>query len=340
MQGGNDLKPINFAIVGCGFIAAKHLQAIASLPGCCLAAVHDVDFKAAESLAIKTRAIVYKSYDDLLADPGIDVVNLCTPGYLHHVMGIKAAACGKHLLVEKPLAVNLEDADALIDACDRAGVILATAHQNRYKGPVLELKKVLEQGKMGSISHGSAVLRWNRNRGYYAQKPWRGDSSQGGGVLLNQAIHNIDLLQWMLGPVKSVYGRISHLSPGILAEEVALAVLKFKSGALGHIEACSSVYPESLEEKLAVFGAQGTAVLSGRSIGQVEKWRFEGETPRPVNYEVNPLDPGGYHPLLQDLIECIKSGGCPLTGGREGRKPLEIITAIRRSSETGQPIDL
>lgn len=322
--------------MGCGFIATKHLKAIKSLPDCRLAAVCDVAAAAAESLAGRAGARVYKHYDDLLADPGVDVIIICTPGSTHAALGIRAAARGKHLLVEKPLAVSLADADALIEACDRAGVVLAVAHQNRYREPVRMLKRVIEQGSMGKVSHGSVVLRWNRNLNYYSQKPWRGDSLQGGGVLLNQAIHSIDLLQWMLGPVKEVYGNLLCSCLPIMAEETAVAVLQFESGSLGLIEVCSSVYPESMEETLAIFGNKGTAVLSGKSIGQVKKWCFTEELAKPPDHEIDPLDPGGYRPLLQDLLECINTGNRPLADGREGRKPLEIITAIRHSSTAGR----
>jgi predicted dehydrogenase len=326
--------------VGCGFIAAKHAQALSNMPGCRLVAVYDVDNMAAEKLARSTGVQIYRSYDDLLADPGVDVVNLCTPGSLHAVLGIKAASHGKHVLVEKPMAVTLEDADALIEACDRAGVVLVTAHQNRFKGPVRALKTALEQEKMGRISHGSVVLRWNRNMDYYLQKPWRADASQGGGVLLNQAIHNIDLLQWMLGPVNTVYGLASSATPSLKAEESAVAVLKFASGVLGIIEACSSVYPVNLEETLSIFGDNGTVILSGTSIGQVKKWQFAVNISKPPDHVVNPTDPGGYRPLLEDMVQCIKTGRKPLVDGWEGRKCLEIIQAIKRSNRTGLPVNL
>jgi len=326
--------------VGCGFIAAKHLKAIESLPGCRLAAVYDVDIAAAKKLARSTGAVAYRSYEELLADPEVDVINLCTPGDLHSSLGIKAARRGKHVLVEKPLAVNLDDADALIEACERAGVILVTAHQNRYKEPVRALKTALEHGRLGHIYHGSAVLRWNRNANYYLQKTWRADASRGGGVLLNQAIHIIDLLQWMLGPVKVVYGQTCKAMPNIKAEESAAAVLQFTSGALGLIEACSSVYPENLEETLSIFGCSGTVILSGKSIGEVKKWDFVAETPEPSDYINDPQDPGGYRPLLRDMTECIRTGRRPLVDGREGRKPLEVIQAIKLSNEKGKPVTL
>lgn len=302
---------------------------MASIPGCRVAALCDPDAGAAQALAQITGARVYADYSELLVDPEVNAVSLCTPGHLHAPLGIKAANQGKHVLVEKPMAVCPRDAGELAESCGRAGVVLATAHQNRYKGPVRALKEAVERGLLGRILHGAAVLRWNRNMDYYLQKPWRGDPSRGGGVLLNQAIHNIDLLQWILGPVKSVYGCTGRGVVPITTEETAAAVLEFGSGALGVIEASSAVYPESLEETLAVFGSRGTVILGGRSIGRVIRWDLQDKTAPPADHIPDAGDPGGYRPLLEDWLDCIRTGRRPLTGGREGIKPLEIIAAIK-----------
>ncbi len=340
MTGGSQLKTLNFAIVGCGFIASKHIKAIKNMPDCHLAAVYDVNLKAARELAHLTGALVYRNYDELIQNDSIHVVIICTPANLHVPLGIKAAAHGKHLLIEKPLAVSLEDADILIEACQRAGVILATVHQHRYKAPVKALKRAITQGELGTISHGSAVLRWNRNMDYYTQKPWRGDPLMGGGVLLNQAIHNIDLLQWMLGPVNRVYGQTASSILPIKGEETVIAVLQFASGALGLVEACSSVYPENLEETLSIFGSKGTVILSGKSISQVKRWDLASEVAKPEDYAVDPADPGGYIPVFADLVQCIRTGHNPMVSAQEGRKTLEIIMAIKDAHLNGKPIEL
>lgn len=332
------MHTLHFAVIGCGFIAAKHVQALGGMPGCKLAGVYDVDLAAARALAGGSGVTIYNSFREVLADPLVDVVSICTPADLHPVLGVEAARRGKHLLVEKPLAVDPAAAGVLIETCRRAGVVLAVAHQNRYKGPVQALKQVLADGLVGEVSHGAAVLRWNRNDEYYRQSPWRGDASRGGGVLLNQAVHIIDLLQWLLGPTREVYGGTRHFKPGIKAEETAVAVMRFHSGALGVLEACASVYPSSLEETLAVFGTRGTVILGGKGMGKVLRWDVQEVPDPPPDHRDDPDDPGGYRPLLADLAESIRTGRQPLVDGVEGCKPLHIIAALRQAGETGVPV--
>ncbi|MFA4886189.1 MAG: Gfo/Idh/MocA family oxidoreductase, partial [Desulfotomaculaceae bacterium] len=248
------MKKIRFALAGCGEVADKHAAAISALDECELVAVYDCGQKIAERFAERYAVKAYSDYQKLLEDPGVDVVNICTPSGFHAAMGIAAAGAGKHVLVEKPMALSLEDADALIETCEKAGVKLGVVHQNRFKPAVLKLRKAMEEGLFGKVTHANATVRWNRNKEYYDRKPWRRTKSMGGGVLLNQAIHNIDLLQWMMGKVISVFGYTTSCLNRTAGEDVGIAVLRFENGVLGVIEAASTIYPKSLEETIGVFG--------------------------------------------------------------------------------------
>jgi UDP-N-acetyl-2-amino-2-deoxyglucuronate dehydrogenase len=263
------VKKINFGIIGCGRIAYKHAEAIKKNEKANLLCVCDV---------IKERAVDYKDkygaeccyteYHELLENPDLDVVSICTPSGMHAEMGIAAAKAGKHVIVEKPMAMSLQDADDLIQACEDNGVKLAVCFQNRFNPPVQKLRRALEEGRFGKLTHASAVVRWFRPQDYYDQAPWRGTRANDGGCLMNQSIHNIDLLQWMMGPVESVFGYTANNLRKIECEDVGVAVLKFKSGALGVIEASTTVYPENLEETLNIFGEKGTVVLGGHCCQQ------------------------------------------------------------------------
>jgi UDP-N-acetyl-2-amino-2-deoxyglucuronate dehydrogenase len=240
------VKKLNFGIIGCGRIAYKHAEAIKKNEKANLLYVCDI---------IEERAVDYKNkygaeryftdYHEMLEMPDLDVVNICTPSGMHAEMGIAAAKAGKHVIVEKPMALSLKEADALLNACDENRVKLAVCFQNRFNPPVQKLRRALEEGRFGKLTHASAVVRWFRPQDYYDQAPWRGTWAMDGGCLMNQSIHNIDLLQWMMGPVESVFGYTANNFRKIEAEDVGVAVLKFKNGALGVIEASTTIYPET-----------------------------------------------------------------------------------------------
>ncbi|HEX3016118.1 MAG TPA: Gfo/Idh/MocA family oxidoreductase, partial [Desulfobacteria bacterium] len=265
---------MRFAIIGCGRIARKHAEAIMSLEQAELVAVCDIIPERAQAFAAKYGAKQYTDYTEMLKLADIDVVTVATPSDLHAPIGIAAAQAGKNVLVEKPMAMTLQTADALIAACKKAGVKLGVIHQNRFNKSIRLLRDALEAGRFGKLTHGQATVRWNRDDNYYAQAPWRGTKLQDGGVLMNQSIHNIDLLQWMFGPVESVFGYTATNLRKIEMEDVGAVVIKFKSGAIGMIEAASTIYPKNIEETLNVFGETGSVIVGGIAVNRIETWEF------------------------------------------------------------------
>jgi predicted dehydrogenase len=331
------VKKLNFGIIGCGRIAYKHAEAFKNNEQADLLCVCDI---------IEERAVRYQDkygagdhftdYRRMLEQPGLDAVSICTPSGMHAAMGIAAAEAGKHVVVEKPMALSLQDADDLIKACEEHGVKLAVCFQNRFNPPVQKLRRALEAGRFGKLTHGSAVIRWFRPQDYYDQAPWRGTWAMDGGCLMNQSIHNIDLLQWMLGPVESVCGYTATNLRKIEAEDVGVAVLKFKNGALGVIEASTTVYPENLEETLSIFGEKGTAALGGIAVNKIETWKFADLTeeigePEHLQQDVPNVYGYGHEALIGDFIEAVHDDRKPYIDGREGRNALEVVLSIYQS---------
>jgi len=330
------VKKLNFGIIGCGRIAYKHAEAIKKNEKANLLYVCDI---------IEERAVDYKNkygaeryftdYHEMLEMPDLDVVNICTPSGMHAEMGIAAAKAGKHVIVEKPMALSSIDADALINACDENGVKLAVCFQNRFNPPVQKLRRALEEGRFGKLTHASAVVRWFRPQDYYDQAPWRGTWAMDGGCLMNQSIHNIDLLQWMMGPVESVFGYTANNFRKIEAEDVGVAVLEFKNGALGVIEASTTIYPENLEETLAIFGEKGTVMLGGIAVNKIETWKFadsQDENLEMEQQDVPNVYGFGHDALIEDFIRAVIEDRRPYIDGREGIKSLRIVLGIYHSA--------
>lgn len=337
-------KKMRFAIIGCGRIAPKHAESIAALPEAELVAVCDIVPEHAQNFADKYGAEPYTDYREMLKRPDIDIVTIATPSGLHAEIGIAAAEAGKHVLVEKPMAMTLKTADALITACKKAGVKLGVIHQNRFNASIKLLRQALEDGRFGKLTHGQATVRWNRNDNYYTQAPWRGTKLQDGGVLMNQSIHNIDLLQWMFGPVESVFGYTSTFMRKIEMEDMGAAVIKFKSGSIGIIEAASTIYPKNIEETINVFGETGSVIVGGIAVNRVEVWEFPDSTEEQQKiFASQENDPPtvygfGHRELIADMIQAIRADRVPAVPGEEGRKALEIILAIYKCQETKQPV--
>lgn len=337
---------LRFGIIGCGRIAPKHAESITALDEAELVAVCDIVPEQAQAFADKYGAEPYTDYKELLKRSDIDIVTIATPSGLHAEIGMEAAKAGKHVMVEKPMAMTLETADALIKACKEAGVKLAVIHQNRFNKSIKLLRKALEEGRFGKLTHGQATVRWNRNDDYYRQAPWRGTKLQDGGVLMNQSIHNIDLLQWMFGPVESVFGYTTTALRKIEMEDVGTAVIKFKNGALGLIEAASTIYPKNIEETLNVFGETGSVVVGGIAVNRIEVWEFpDSETEKQAIFASQESDPPtvygfGHREIISDMIEAVRDDREPAVPGEEGRKALEIILAIYECQETGVPVKL
>jgi len=328
------VKKLNFGIIGCGRIAYKHAEAIKKNEKANLLCVCDIlEERAAEYKDKYGAEAHFTDYRKMLEYSGLDVVNICTPSGMHAEMGIAAAQAGKHVIVEKPMALSLKDADDLIGACDESGVKLAVCFQNRFNPPVQKLRRALEEGRFGKLTHASAIVRWFRPQDYYDQAPWRGTRAMDGGCLMNQSIHNIDLLQWMMGPVESVFGYTATNLRKIECEDVGVAVLKFKNGALGVIEASTTIYPENLEETLNIFGEKGTVVLGGIAVNKIETWKFADSTDENGAIDQHQQDvPNvygfGHEALVEDFINAVINNSEPYITGREGRNALEIVLSI------------
>jgi len=339
---------LKVGLVGCGRIAKRHADLLGSgaVDGATLAAVSDIDPVRAEAFVQTYGVPGYTALEEMLTQADLDVVAVLTPSGLHAEHAIAAAEAGKHVVVEKPMALRLADADAMIRACDRAGVKLFVVKQNRFNVPVVKAREALEEGRFGKLVLGTVRVRWCRDQAYYDQDPWRGTWVLDGGVLANQASHHIDLLEWFLGDVESVHARAMTALVDIEAEDTAVATLKFRNGALGIIEATNATRPRDLEGSLSVLGSSGSVVIGGFAVNRIDAWQFA--EPRPVDgqiasrYSVNPPDVYGYghKAYYQHVVQCLADGRAALVDGLEGRRSLELINALYDSIESGSEIFL
>jgi len=342
-----EMKEIGFGIIGCGMISNWHAEAISKVPGAKLVAVTDVNEKSRNNFAEKFHVSSENTVDELLARKDIEIICICTPSGLHTPLAIQTANAGKHIVVEKPMALNVKEADEIIDACERNHVKMGVISQLRFTHAVKKLKGAVESGLLGKLVTGDIYMKFYRSQEYYDKGGWRGTwKMDGGGALMNQGIHGIDLLQYVMGPVKSVFAYTRTLARKIEVEDTAVAVLEFKNGALGVIEGTTSIYP-GLPRRLEVSGDKGTIIVEEDCI---TNWNIEGmQKPDDVKLEhtksgssSNPsafsLD--GHILQIGDMVEAVRNGREPMVNQYEGRKPIEIIMAIYESSKTGRPVIL
>jgi len=333
---------IQFAIVGMGFIADKHIAAIQNAEGANLFAICDTN---PERLLIDDENVLkYTDLDKMLTEnPQIDVVNICVPSGLHATLTKAVAKHKKHIVTEKPMALNSSDALEMMEIAKDAGVKLSIVHPNRYRPAIMEVRELMDAGRFGKISHANATVRWNRGQEYYDQAPWRGTKQFDGGVLMNQAIHNLDLLLWFMGPVKSVQGMVATRFRDIETEDVATALIEFESGALGVVEAATTVYPQNLEESLSIFGETASVKVSGKNAVFIDTWDVEGYSVEEVEalktkIQNDPWGKKGHDCIIEDMVAAINENREPEVGGMDGYNPVRLIEAIIESSETGKRI--
>lgn len=337
-----------FAILGCGRIARRHADLLAgnAIPGATLTAVCDTDPKAADSFATAYKVPAEYSLPALLSRKDVDAVSILTPSGLHAEHGIAVAAAGKHVVVEKPMALRLDDAEAMIRACDEAGVKLFVVKQNRFNRPIVKAREALKEGRFGKLVLGTVRVRWCRPQSYYDQAPWRGTWKLDGGVLSNQASHHVDMLEWFMGDVESVHARAVTAMARIEAEDTAIATLKFRNGALGIIEATTAARPKDLEGSLSILGEKGMVEIGGFAMNEIRHWHFADEGPADEdirkNYSVNPPNVYGFghQAYYEHVVDCLNANKAALVDGLEGRKSLELITALYESIETGNPVNV
>src|ERR1700722_12523661 len=339
---------IRFGLLGCGRIAKRHSDLLGGghIAGARLVAVCDEVRERADSVAARLGVHAHYELDQLLARNDIDAVSVLTPSGMHPRHAIAVARAGKHVIVEKPMALRLEDADAMIRACDEAGVKLFVVKQNRFNVPVVKAREALDAGRFGRLVLGTVRVRWCRDQSYYDQAKWRGTWAYDGGVLSNQASHHVDMLEWFFGDVVSVHARAATALVKIEAEDTAVATLKFKNGALGITEATTAVRPKDLEGSLSILGEKGTVENAGFAVNKIRHWRFSEELRSDADvmekFSVNPPNVYGFghQAYYQHVIDCLVNQRAALVDGLEGRKSLELISALYESIETGQEVSL
>jgi len=339
---------LSFGLVGCGRIAKRHaeLLGLGEIAGARLAAVCDIVPEKANAFGERFSVPAFSDMDEMARSVEIDVFVVLTESGRHAEHVINLAKYGKHIMVEKPMALTLTDADAMIRACDAAGVKLFVVKQNRFNVPVVKLREAVEAGRFGKMVLGTVRVRWARPQAYYDQDAWRGTWAYDGGVLTNQASHHVDLLEWMMGDVETVFAKATTALVEIEAEDTAVVVLKFTSGALGVIEATTAVRPKDLEGSISVLGEKGTVEIGGFAVNQMKHWNFvepeEGDAEVLERYSVNPPNVYGYgHQAYYDhVIDSIANDRKQLVDGLEGRRSLELINAIYESVETGREVAL
>ena len=343
---------MKYALIGCGRIAVNHIKAALN-NGLEICAVCDIKPEAMETLLSKyglekEEAIRrYTSYRDLLAAEKPTLVSIATESGIHAEIALACIDAGVNIIIEKPMAMSMADAEEIIRRSEQAGVKVSACHQNRFNVAVRQTRKALEEGRFGQISHGSVHVRWNRNRDYYDQAPWRGTWAQDGGCLMNQCIHGIDLLRWMMGDeVDEIYGVTRQQFHDYLeCEDIGMAVVKFKNGAIGTIEGTTNVYPKNLEETLYLFGETGTVKLGGTSTNNIDVWDFADaneadEENRGLQEATSNVYGNGHTSLFADMIEAIEQDRPPYVDAVAGRNALEMILAIYQSAATGKPVKL
>lgn len=339
---------LKFALVGCGRIAKRHSELLGEgqIRGAELVAVCDRVLERAERISDKYKVPCYQCYHDMMKSEDVDVVVVLTESGLHAAHTIDLAKYGAHIVVEKPMALSLQDADAMIEECDKRGVKLFVVKQNRFNVPVVQLRQALEAGRFGKLIMGTVRVRWCRPQSYYDQDPWRGTWAYDGGVLTNQASHHVDLLEWMMGDVESVFAKSMTALVDIEAEDTAIVLLKFKNGALGVIEATTAIRPRDLEGSLSILGEDGSVEIGGFAVNEIKTWNFSQSRAEDSDvlkkYSVNPPNVYGFghQAYYEHVVDCINNGSPQLVDGLKGRKSLELINAIYESVETGKEIFL
>lgn len=339
---------LKFAIVGCGRISKRHSDLLgeSQIDGAKLVAVADVKLEKAKAIAESKNINAYSDMHEMMSIEKPDVAVVLTESGNHAKNVIELAPYKADILVEKPMALTLDDADKMIETCDLHGIRLFVVKQNRFNLPVVQLRKALEDDRFGKLVMGTVRVRWCRTQDYYDQDGWRGTWAYDGGVLTNQASHHIDLLEWMMGEVESVFAKGTTALVDIEAEDTAIVTLKFKNGALGLIEATTAARPIDLEGSISILGETGIVEIGGFAVNEIKHWKFSNELPQDdkilEKFSVNPPNVYGFghQAYYEHVVDCINKKKQALVDGFQGRKSLELINAIYQSIETGKEVFL
>ncbi|MDE6952088.1 MAG: Gfo/Idh/MocA family oxidoreductase [Lachnospiraceae bacterium] len=341
---------MRYALIGCGRISPNHIAA-AKANGLEFTGICDIDREAMKEKASGFdlgEVPQYTDYREMLEKERPELVAIATESGKHAAIALDCIEAGCNLIIEKPIALSLADADAILKAAKEKGVKVCANHQNRFNKSVQKIREALEEGRFGRMFYGTAHIRWCRDKNYYEQAKWRGTWEQDGGALMNQCIHNIDLLRWMMGDeVEEVVGMTDQLNHSYIeAEDLGLALIKFKNGTYGIVEGTTDIYPKNLEETLYLFGEKGTVKAGGQSVNKIEEWRFADtqEKSEEVIAEFGENPPNvygfGHTPLYADVIDAIQNDREPYVNGEAGRRALELVLAIYKSASEGKAVKL
>ena len=342
---------MNYALIGCGRIAVNHIKAVIN-NNLDIVAVCDVIPEHIDILFEKTDFIKQVDrYDDykkmIFEHPELELIAIATDSGLHAEIALYCIDKGINVIIEKPMAMSMKDAEEIVNRSKEKNVKVSVCHQNRFNIAIQQMRKALEQGRFGKISHGSINVRWNRGKDYYDQASWRGKWESDGGCLFNQCIHGIDLLRWMMNDeVDEVYGVTNQVFHDYLeCEDIGMAVVKFKNGAIGTIEGTVNVYPKNLEETLYLFGENGTVKIGGTSTNNIDVWDFKDESELDQNNKglqeaTSNVYGNGHTSLYADVIDAIQNNREPYVNAIAGRNAVEMILAIYQSAATNKPVKL
>lgn len=344
---------MKYALIGCGRIATNHVKAVLNnnleFVAACDIELDNIETLLAKHNLEKDESIKrYVDYKEMIKNhPDLELIAIATSSGAHAEIALYCIDHGINVIIEKPMAMNIKDAEEIIKRSTEKRVKVCACHQNRFNVAVQKTRKALESGRFGKLSHGSIHVRWNRNKDYYTQAPWRGTWAEDGGCLMNQCIHGIDLLRWMMGnEVDTVYGVTRQQQHHYLeAEDVGMAVVTFKNGAVATIEGTTNVYPQNLEETLYLFGQDGTVKLGGKSTNNIDVWDFKDETEadkenKGLEEQTSNVYGNGHTSLYADMMDAINTNRAPYVDAVAGRNALEMILAIYKSMKDGVPVKL
>ena len=331
---------IKYALIGMGRVSPNHLYAAKALENDLkIAAVCDID----PGTMDKTEYNKYTDYRKMILDEKLDLVAIATDSGSHAEIAMFALQNGANVIIEKPIALSMSDADNLIKTAEKYNRVLAVNHQNRFNKSIQKLREAFDAGRFGKVSHIAAHVRWYRDMGYYLSASWRGKWATDGGCLMNQCIHNADLLYWFIGDIDEVFAYTTNAHhPDIEVEDIGAALVKGKNGAIGLFEGTVNIFPADLEETLYIFGDKGTAKVGGSSLNIIEEWQFKDNSDdfKGFGEDHSNVYGHGHLPFYADVVQAIKTNSKPLIDGYEGKRALEIILAMYKSKKTGLPVKL
>lgn len=342
---------MKYALIGCGRISPNHIAA-AKANKLDIVAICDVNPLNMEDKKLKFElgdsVKQYVDYKEMLTEEKPELVAIATESGKHAQIALNCIEAGTNLIIEKPIALSLEDADRIIERAEAKDVKVCACHQNRFNKSIQKIRDAVEKKRFGRMFYGTAHIRWCRDYEYYHRAPWRGTWEQDGGALMNQCIHNIDLLRWMMGDeITEVVGMTDRLNHDYIeAEDLGIALVKFANGAYGIIEGTTDIYPKNLEETLYLFGEKGTVKAGGQSVNVIEEWNFSDmlDDPEVVKKQYHEAPPNvygfGHTPLYADVIEAIREDRAPYVDARAGKRALELVLAIYQSAATGSVVKL